>query len=177
MSAAPLSAAAIIDRLALQPHPEGGWYREIYRSRQAVLTSAGPRSAFTDIYYLLECGQQSRWHVVDADEAWHFHSGAPLQLYLYEPASGALTERLLHTPGLDREPTAVVPAGAWQAARSLGEFSLVGCSVAPGFEFSGFRFVAHLPDHARHFDPSLREDRRPLPPATSLSMHALRDLL
>lgn len=156
MPEALVSAAALIDRLALQPHPEGGWYREIYRSRQSVQTSSGPRSAFTDIYYLLERGQQSRWHVVDADEGWHFYGGAPLQLYLYDPVNAALTGRLLAAPGVQSEPAAepaaVAPAGVWQAARSLGDFSLVGCSVAPGFQFSGFRFVAELADHARHFN-------------------------
>jgi uncharacterized protein len=163
MSAPLMSAADTIARLSLQPHPEGGWYREIYRSRQRVHTSAGARSALTDIYYLLERSQQSRWHVVDADEAWHFYAGAPLQLYLYDPVAGALTAHRLGTPDVVAEPAAageplvfaepaaVVSAGVWQAARSLGDFSLVGCSVAPGFEFSGFRFVADLPEHARHF--------------------------
>ena len=151
------AAAELIRRLALQPHPEGGWYREIHRSRQSVSTPAGARSAGTHIYYLLERGQASRWHVVDADEAWHFYDGAPLQLHLYDPASGGSEARLLAAPGPDREPAAVVPAAVWQAARTLGDFSLVGCSVAPGFEFSGFRFVADLPDHARHFSaPSLQ---------------------
>lgn len=147
-----MSADEIIRRLVLQPHPEGGWYREIYRSSRHVGTAAGPRSALTDIYYLLERAQLSRWHLVDADEAWHFYDGAPLQLYLYDPATRVLTARQLAPPGADREPAAVVPAGVWQAARTSGDYSLVGCSVAPGFEFSGFRFVAELPEHQRHFD-------------------------
>jgi hypothetical protein len=157
-------AADVIHRLALQPHPEGGWYREIHRSSQRVSTARGPRSALTDIYYLLERSQLSRWHVVDADEAWHFHDGAPLQLYLYDPADRLLTAPLLGTPAADREPTAVVPAGTWQAARSQGEYSLAGCSVAPGFEFSGFRYVADLPDHRHHFE-------------AAASLQALRALL
>lgn len=146
-----MPAAELIQRLALTPHPEGGWYREIHRSRQQVSSARGPRSALTDIYYLLERGQLSRWHVVDADEAWHFYDGAPLQLYLYDPGETRLQVRRLATPGPDCEPAAVVPAGVWQAARSLGDFSLVGCSVAPGFEFSGFCFVADLPGHEQHF--------------------------
>ncbi|HTT05256.1 MAG TPA: cupin domain-containing protein [Steroidobacteraceae bacterium] len=180
----PVTATALIDRLALQPHPEGGWYREIYRSRQRVQTSAGPRSALTDIYYLLERGQQSRWHVVDADEGWHFYAGAPLQLYLYDPAHAVLTLRLLAAPGVQREPSAepsaepaaVVPAGVWQAARCQGDFSFVGCSVAPGFQFSGFRLVADLPDHARHFsaEPAAGQSLQAQP---SLSLQSLRELL
>ena len=180
------SAADVIRRLALQPHPEGGWYREIYRSRLQVHTSTGPRDACTDIYYLLERAQLSRWHVVDADETWHFYDGAPLQLHLYDPASGVLSTRLLDRPGAGdepaapdgsaayAEPAAVVPAGVWQAACSRGEFSLVGCSVAPAFQFSGFRFVADLPDHARHFRalPAAGSQASACPP-----LHALRDLL
>ena len=92
---------------------------------------------------------------MDADEAWHFYDGAALQLYLYDPGAHRLTSPVLATPGPQREPAAVVPAGVWQAARSLGDYSLVGCSVAPGFEFSGFRFVADLPGHEHHITTSL----------------------
>jgi hypothetical protein len=157
-------AADIISRLALQPHPEGGWYREIHRSTLRVGTAAGPRGALTDIYYLLEREQLSRWHFVDADEAWHFYEGAPLQLYLYDPGTQRFSARLLATAGAQCEPAAIVPAGVWQAARTLGDYSLVGCSVAPAFEFAGFRFVAELPDHQQHF-------------AAVTSLQALRELL
>lgn len=138
-------------QLQLQPHPEGGWYRELYRSGRQVLTPGAARSALTSIYYLLERQQLSRWHVVDADEVWHFYGGAPLDLFAYDPASRQLVRRQLTALSDGGEPAAVVPAAVWQAARTLGDYSLVGCSVAPGFEYSGFRFVATLPDYAQHF--------------------------
>jgi predicted cupin superfamily sugar epimerase len=141
----------IVEELALVPHPEGGWYREIYRSRQSVATPLGRRSALTTIYYLLQSGQCSRWHSVDADEAWHFYAGGPLELFTYDPAQAQLVSSTLTSPGAGGAPVHVVAAGVWQAARCLGEFSLVGCTVGPGFEFSGFRLVESLPNHAEHF--------------------------
>jgi predicted cupin superfamily sugar epimerase len=146
-----MRAQDIVSQLQLQRHPEGGWYRELYRSERQVLTPDGARSAVTSIYYLLERQQLSRWHVVDADEVWHFYGGAPLDLFAYEPGSGKLARSQLTALRNGGEPAGVVPAGVWQAARSQGDYSLVGCSVGPGFEFSGFRFVVSLPDHARHF--------------------------
>ncbi len=144
-----MNAAEIIHRLQLAPHPEGGWYREVYRSPRRVVADGAERSALTSIYYLLEQGQMSRWHVVDADEAWHFYAGAVLALYTYDAQERLLERHLLAPPGQDRGtvPVHVVRAGLWQGARSLGAWSLVGCSVAPGFEFSGFRFVASLAGH------------------------------
>lgn len=154
-------ARALVERLSLQPHPEGGWYREVYRSSIRVDAPAGDRSALTTILYLLENDQPSRWHVVEADEAWHFYGGAPLELLAYDPAARSLRRRMLATPredapgtgasGTEGEPVAVIERGVWQAARALGEFSLVGCTVGPGFEFEDFRFVASLPGHAEHF--------------------------
>ena len=85
----------MIAKLQLSPHPEGGWYREVYRSSRRVLGEQGTRCALTTIYYLLERDQVSRWHVVDADEAWHFHAGAPMELFAYDPASRALLRRVL----------------------------------------------------------------------------------
>jgi uncharacterized protein len=131
-----MQARDIIRRLSLQPHPEGGWYREIHRSAVRVQAPKGARSAVTTIYYLLEQAQLSRWHVVDADEIWHFYGGAPLELAAYDPVSRRLTRHVLDAPGGAAEPVAVVSSGFWQAARSLGEYSLVGCSVGPGFEFA-----------------------------------------
>jgi predicted cupin superfamily sugar epimerase len=158
-------AAELIDELALQPHPEGGWYREIYRSATRVDTPRGPRAALTTIYYLLERGQLSRWHVVQADELWHFYAGAPLELLAYTPASGGFERHELGyvraaDPGLVETAAgvtsvAVIPTGVWQAARSLGEYSLVGCTVGPGFEFADFQFVSALPRHAEHFKGDL----------------------
>jgi uncharacterized protein len=146
-----MQAQDIVRQLQLQPHPEGGWYRELYRSGRQVVTPDGVRSALTSIYYLLEREQLSRWHVVDADEAWHFYGGAPLDLFAYDPASAQFVHSQLTALGDGGEPARVVPAGVWQAARSQGDYSLVGCSVGPGFEYSGFRFVASLPDYAEHF--------------------------
>jgi hypothetical protein len=116
----------------------------------------GSRAALTTIYYLLQKQEVSRWHVVDADEIWHFYHGAPLQLIAYDAASQSLTQHTLDDPAVGSEPAAVIGAGVWQAARSLGDYSLVGCSVAPGFEFTDFRFVSSLPDHERHFAHDLK---------------------
>ena len=142
------SARQWIERLALQPHPEGGWYREAHRAAASVQTERGPRSALTTIYYLLEQEQLSRWHVVESDEVWHFYGGAPLELLAYDPRSRALRRTVL---GSNAEFIGVIDTGVWQAARSLGAYSLVGCTVGPGFEFADFRFVAAIVGHAEHF--------------------------
>ena len=146
-----MTAKEVIQALQLAPHPEGGWYREIYRSTDRVQRGGETRSATTAIYYLLEKHQLSRWHVVDADEIWHFYGGAPLELLAYDPGSRTLERQALHATGADVRPVGIIPSGVWQAARSLGEYSLVGCTVSPGFEFSGFRFSVDLPDHRAHF--------------------------
>lgn len=146
-----MTAKEVIQALQLAPHPEGGWYREIYRSTDRVRRGNETRSATTAIYYLLEQHQLSRWHVVDADEIWHFYGGAPLELLAYDPGSRRLERQALHASGADARPVGIIPSGVWQAARSLGEYSLVGCTVSPGFEFSGFRFSVDLPDHRAHF--------------------------
>lgn len=139
-----MDAGEIIRTLQLLPHPEGGWYREVYRSQRRIVADGAARSALTSIYYLLEQGQISRWHTVDADEAWHFYWGAPLALHTYDPQVRGLERHVLEAPTASVH---VVRAGLWQGARTLGAYSLVGCSVAPGFEFAGFRFVASLPGH------------------------------
>jgi predicted cupin superfamily sugar epimerase len=146
------AAADLIAKLALQPHPEGGWYREIYRSTSRVETPRGTRSALTTIYYLLEQNQLSRWHVVQSDELWHFYAGAPLELFEYDPQSRKLVRHMLGPVGAaGSTPVAVIPTAAWQAARSLGAYTLVGCTVGPGFEFSDFQFTSGLPAHLDHF--------------------------
>lgn len=139
----------LIARLDLAPHPEGGWYREVYRSAQAVETPRGPRAAITTIHYLLAAGQISRWHVVDSDEVWHYYRGQPLKLLTYAPGSGRL-EQLELCEADSAQQVAVVPAGVWQAAYPQGEYALVGCTVGPGFSFEDFRFVSSLPEHAEH---------------------------
>lgn len=131
----------IINKLNLQPHPEGGWYAEIYRSTQRVIADNNQRSAMTSIYFLLAEKQVSRWHCVDADEAWHFYEGNTLELLVAPPDFSRIEIISLGEVRDNNNPIHVVPAGWWQAARSTGEFSLVGCTVAPGFEFSGFRFL------------------------------------
>ena len=149
------SAVDLITRLDLAPHPEGGWYREVHRSAEILATSRGPRAALTSIYYLLEAGQLSRWHLVTSDEIWHLHAGAPLELLTYQPESRQFARRLLGPPGVAQEPMGAVRAGEWQAARSTGAWSLMGCDVGPGFDFEDFQFVSALPGHREHFSGAL----------------------
>lgn len=138
---APGSSSADADRLiaalGLSPHPEGGHYVETFRD------GAGPdgRARSTAIYYLLRSGEASRWHRVDAVEIWHFYCGAPLELRL--SADGHVAAFCVLGPDVaaGQRPQVVVPQGHWQSARSLGDFTLVGCTVAPGFEFSGFELA------------------------------------
>jgi predicted cupin superfamily sugar epimerase len=134
---AALTAAEIIRSLDLKPHPEGGHFREMFRdTRQAD----GARAASTAIYFLLARGERSHWHRIDVVEVWHFYAGAPLELGI--AANG---QRELITLGNDlaagQRPQAVVPSQAWQAAQSLGDWTLVGCTVAPGFEFAKFEMA------------------------------------
>lgn len=142
---------ALVRHLSLRPHPEGGWYSEVFRSRDVVTPAdrRGERAALTSIYFLLASGQQSRWHRVTSDEAWHFYEGAPLELWTIDPALERL-ERILLGPylpdpshiGPTTRPVHVVPAGYWQAARPTGDYSLTGCSVAPGFDFADFAMLS-----------------------------------
>ncbi|MDP6689908.1 MAG: cupin domain-containing protein [Alphaproteobacteria bacterium] len=128
-----ISAEQVIAALALQPHPEGGQYAETYRHQPAD----GGRGAMTAIYYLLQAGEVSAWHRVnDADEIWHYYAGAPLELRCGK-------ERWLLGPDLasGQRPQAVIPEGEWQSARSLGVWTLVGCTVGPAFEFAGFEMA------------------------------------
>jgi uncharacterized protein len=125
----------------------------VHRAAASVQTERGSRSALTTIYYLLEQGQLSRWHVVESDEVWHFYGGAPLELFAYDPHTRALRRKVLGSNGAGSncEFIGVIEAGVWQAARSLGAYSLVGCTVGPGFEFADFRFVTAIVGHADHF--------------------------
>lgn len=133
------SAAEIIALLGLLPHPEGGHYRETFRDPE--LTEAG-RACSTLIYFLLEAGQSSHWHRVDAAEGWHFYAGAPLLLCLSPDGLTSAEHRLGADLFAGERPQAIVPAGWWQSARSTGGWTLVGCSVAPGFQFSGFELAS-----------------------------------
>ncbi len=138
-----LTAADIIRLLDLAPHPEGGHYRQTFRD---PVESAG-RAASTAIYFVLARGERSRWHRVDAAEAWHYYAGAPLELEI-SPDGTAPVQciRLGVDLSAGERPQAVVPANAWQAAVSLGDWTLVGCTVAPGFLFSRFEMAS--PDWA-----------------------------
>jgi predicted cupin superfamily sugar epimerase len=129
-----MSAAAIISKLGMQPHPEGGWYVETFRDSA---TDARGRSVGSAIYFLLEAGQSSWWHSVDATEIWHWHAGSPLQLKI-ATAGNETTFQLGPNVLEGQTPQAIVPAHAWQAARSLGDWTLVGCTVSPGFLFDTF---------------------------------------
>jgi predicted cupin superfamily sugar epimerase len=133
-----MTPAEIVSRLAMRPHPEGGWYAETFRD-----APQGGRGHSTAIYFLLERGQVSAWHRVrDAAEVWHFYAGAPLALSIHGEA-GPVARHVLG-PDLEagQRPQAVVPANAWQMAESLGDWTLVGCTVAPGFDFAAFELAA-----------------------------------
>jgi len=134
MTSSRLSAAEVIRLLRLTPHAEGGHFRETFRDST---TDASGRAASTAIYFLLAAGQTSRWHRVDASEVWHWYAGAPLALTIAADA-GHQALRLGADLAAGERPQAVVPAGAWQRAESLGGWTLVGCTVAPGFHFAGF---------------------------------------
>ncbi|CCQ74750.1 cupin domain-containing protein [Magnetospira sp. QH-2] len=132
-----MTANEVITHLGLQPHPEGGHFREIFRDPDPD----GGRGALTCIYFLLAEGERSHWHRVDAAEVWTFHGGAPLTLSISEDG-GPTTDHILGTDlGAGQRPQAVVPVGAWQSARSLGDWTLVGCMVAPAFRFEGFEMA------------------------------------
>ncbi len=127
----------IIATLGLQPHPEGGHYVEVYREAP----EGGGRGAVTAIYYLLQAGEISAWHRVDAVEIWHWYAGAPLVLTISPNGRDAEAQHLGPELAARQRPLRVVPAGAWQTAESLGAWTLVGCTVAPAFEFSGFELA------------------------------------
>jgi predicted cupin superfamily sugar epimerase len=131
------AAAEIIARLALKPHPEGGHFRETFRDARL---DADGRAVSTAIYFLLARGERSHWHRIDAVEVWHFYAGSPLTLQIAD-GDGARIIRL--GPDLDEGevPQAVVPANAWQTAESCGDWTLAGCTVAPGFDFATFELA------------------------------------
>jgi len=131
-----LTAKDVIFTLGLQRHPEGGWYAQTFEDA----AKADGRSRSTAIYYLLERGDISAWHRVDAVEAWHFYTGAPLTLRI---SDGSTVDNFVLGPDLEagQRPQMIVPQSAWQSAESTGEWTLVGCTVAPGFEFSGFEMA------------------------------------
>ncbi|WP_395017272.1 cupin domain-containing protein [Dongia sp.] len=159
-----MNVSAIVEQLQLQPHPEGGWFRETYRAAESVVAAAlprrfnGERSISTAIYFLLEAGQCSHLHRIKADEVWHFYAGDPLDVVEIDPAGSLRTTRL--GGGLLYQH--VVPAGSWFGAAPAADsrfsptgFSLVGCTVAPGFDFADFELAgrdALLAEYPRHQD-------------------------
>jgi predicted cupin superfamily sugar epimerase len=136
-----------VDKLHLTAHPEGGFYREIYRSEETLdcgcldINITGQRNLSTAIYYLLTKGDFSAFHRIKSDEIWHFYAGDSLQLHIIYPDGKYETKIVGNTPFTDDEPFALVPKACWFAAKSLGEYTLVGCTVAPGFAFEDFELA------------------------------------
>ena len=132
-----MTADEIIALLALAPHPEGGWYRQTW------IAEDGPRASGTCIYFLLRADETSHWHKVDATEIWHWYAGAPLVLSLAKSEAGPASDHLLGSDlGNGALPQIIVPPHHWQKARSTGDWTLVGCTVSPGFRFEGFVLAA-----------------------------------
>ena len=147
-------AAELIEKLRLELHPEGGYYREVFRSSDTVdpADRRGVRSALTTIFFLLTDDTYSRWHRVRSDEVWHLYEGGPLEVM-------ELDAECREVATYEVAPVHVVPAGRWQAARSVGPYTLVGCTVGPGFEFADFELLAdHLGTAAlgRDWHPAVR---------------------
>jgi hypothetical protein len=132
------TAADIIARLGLTPHPEGGHYRETFRDPRC---DADGRAFSTAIYFLLTCGECSHWHRIDAVEVWHYYAGSALTLQIADD-SGQRSVRLGPNLAAGEVPQVIVPPSAWQAAESTGDWTLVGCTVAPGFDFARFELAA-----------------------------------
>jgi predicted cupin superfamily sugar epimerase len=132
------SANDVIRLLGLKPHPEGGHFRETFRDAR---TDAAGRAVSTAIYFLLAKAERSHWHRVDAAEVWHYYAGAPLVLEMADDKGPIRRMKLGPDVAMGERPQGVVPAGHWQAAESLGDWTLVGCTVAPGFKFETFELA------------------------------------
>jgi len=128
-------APDVVRLLDLKPHPEGGHFRETFRDTRI---DANGRAASTAIYFLLARGERSRWHRIDAAEVWHYYAGAPLVLEMADGKGPVRRMKLGPDIAMGERPQGIVPAGHWQAAESLGDWTLAGCTVAPAFEFAGF---------------------------------------
>lgn len=133
-----MTADDVITQFGLEPHPEGGWYRQTWVANAA----SGTRPAGTAILFLLKSGERSHWHRIDAAEIWHFHAGAPLELRIAADAQGPSRPLVLgNMLSRGQRPQAIVPPHHWQSAFSLGDWTLVGCTVSPGFQFEGFELA------------------------------------
>lgn len=143
-------AAELIRTLGLSPHPEGGYYGEVFRSSSVVrpADTRVARPALTTIYFLLPAGEVSRWHRVLSDEVWHYYEGDPLELWLADEPLALVVCQRLGPVGADVQPVRIAEARQWQAARSTGAYTLVGCTVGPGFEFADFALLRDLPSQA-----------------------------
>ena len=131
-----MTADEIIQHLNLAPHPEGGHYRQTW------IAEGEGRPAGTCIYFLLKRGERSHWHTVDATEIWHYYAGSPLVLSISKTDAGPAQQHILGPDLLDgQSPQYIVPTGHWQAAQTTGDWTLVGCTVSPGFQFSGFHLA------------------------------------
>ena len=151
-------AAELIETLRLQPHPEGGHFREVFRAAERVQPDDGrpARSGLTSIYFLLARGEFSRWHRVSSSEAWHWYEGDELELAVAAPSFEQVARIRLGTARGNVRPSYTLPPGWWQAARPLGAYALCGCSVGPGFDFADFSFLRDqgtLADRLRALDP------------------------
>ncbi len=143
----------VIEQLNLLPHPEGGFYREIYRSEQKVIWQNATFSACTAIYFLLQNGDVSRFHRIPQDEVWHYYEGHPLELIIFNESDLKIHRVVLN----ENNRICTVPGKWWQAARTTGEYTLVGCTVSPGFEFELFEMLSDYPDKLWLFKNSLAE--------------------
>jgi predicted cupin superfamily sugar epimerase len=140
---------ALIRDLQLAPHPEGGYFRRVYESTKRTEVNGIERPSLTAIKFLLPEGVVTRWHRVDATEVWDWHDGSALELSMFDPEQRTLTRVQLDTSARGGQSNQVVPAGIWQSARSLGTYTLVDCSVSPGFSWQGFELMQSSSDVAR----------------------------
>ena len=154
-------ARELVETLALEPHREGGFFAPLFRSAAVVVPAAGrpPRPGLTVIHFLLVEGSFSRWHRLLSDEAWHHCEGADVELFVAPSGGGRVERHRLGPLAEGAGPLRAVPAGAWQAARTTGAYSLVACSVGPGFDYADFTLLASLPPAERPpFDPPALRD-------------------
>jgi uncharacterized protein len=145
----PTRAEELISTLQLSPHPEGGYFRRIYESTKRTEVNGLERPTLTAIKYLLTAGVTSRWHRVDATEIWDWQEGSALELSMFDPEARTLSRAQLDTSARGGQQSQVVPAGVWQSARSLGDYSLMDCSVSPGFVWKGFQLLEENSEVAR----------------------------
>lgn len=143
-------AYELIEKLDLKHHPEGGHFSEVYRSPSTVRPSddRDERAAVTTIYFLLSKGELSRWHQVRSDELWHYYEGDPLELQSIDPRTWERKRMLLGPEGSGGNAVQVIPGGWWQAARTTGEYTLAGCTVAPGFEYGDYMIFPENSDES-----------------------------